>query len=103
MNDESQTNDENQVEEEEQVEDEEQVGDEEWDALATQLTFAFEQRDHEAADFLLDVDRESWTVTLRTGDGVPGEQLTFSLREEDFDLTMPRLARDMVAAALGPE
>lgn len=95
--------DENHVDDEIQVEDEEHVDDEQWDALQAQLGFAFEERDCDPADFVLGIDRESGEVVLKTGEDVPGSRLTFSMEPEDFDRTMPRIARSMVTAALGPE
>lgn len=83
--------------------DEKRVADETWDALEAQLGFAFEERDCDPGDFVVRIDREGEEVVLRTGEGVPGSQLTFSMTEEDFDGTMPRIARGMVTAALGPE
>ena len=83
--------------------DEPAIDDEAWVTLATQLGFALEQRDRDPDAFLLDVDRERGEVALRTGEAVPGERITFSLTPEDFDRTLPRRARAMVAAALGPE
>lgn len=79
------------------------ITDQDWDTLVTQLGFAFEQRDRDPDAFLLDVDRESGEVALRTAEHVPGARLTFSLTPGDFDRTLPRLAREMAAAALGPE
>lgn len=85
------------------AEDEATIDDEAWATLATQLGFALEQRDRDPDAFLLDVDREGGEVVLRTGEDVPGERITFSLTPADFDRTPPRMAREMVAAALGPE
>lgn len=95
--------DEKRGDEESREEEEGGVGDEEWDALEAQLGFAFEERDCDPADYVLGVDRESGEVVLKTGEDVPGSRLTISMEPEDFDRTMPRIARAMVTAALGPE
>lgn len=79
------------------------MDDETWEALEAQLAFALQERDRDPGGFLLEVDRESGEVVLRTGEGVPGSKLTFTMEEEDFDRTVPRIAREMVNAALGPE
>lgn len=96
-------NDEDRVDEESREEDEGGVGEEQWEALEAQLGFAFEERDCDPAEFVLGIDRESGEVVLKTGEDVPGSRLTFSMEPEDFDRTMPRIARSMVTAALGPE
>lgn len=79
------------------------MDDEKWDTLEAQLGFALQERDCDPGDYLLAVDRESGEVVLRTGEDVPGSRLAFSLEEEDFEKTLPRMAREMVTAALGPE
>lgn len=79
------------------------MDDEKWDTLEAQLAFALQERDRDPGDFLLAVNREEGEVVLKTGDGVPGSRLTFTMEEGDFDKTVPRLAREMVNAALGQE
>jgi hypothetical protein len=79
------------------------MDDETWDALEAQLGFALQERDRDPGDYLVAIDRDAGEVVLRTGEGVPGSRLTFSMEEEDFDRTVPRIPREMVDAALGPE
>lgn len=74
-----------------------------WETLEAQLAFALQERDCDPGEFLLEVDRDEGRVVLKTGEDVPGSRLTFSMEEEDFDRTVPRIAREMVNAALGPE
>lgn len=97
MNDEERGNDESR-------DDENGVGPETWETLEAQIAFAFEERDCDPGDYVLSVDRDTGEVVLRTGEDVPGSRLAFTLEDRDFKRrTMPRLARDLVTAALGPE